>query len=294
MGGTIDYCTKLTDLFKIYKWYFLCSYPISTRWIYQQPGRAQKYNTFPGNNVTCDSWKEVANSLLPAVNSNSSLPPMWIRHFLFPIPFLPTKHFFENYSSYQKPVFLFFLLCGFLFLAAFVWLTAIAGRKNSDQKLHLCFFDRWPTELSAGLILLAWFPVLVLLLQCLSFADYQTDRLRATSLLDVSLLLKLMILGLYTFYSGSRLATLAWYGGSRQKAALEKQHPAPSSCPTSRLIHSASHKLHALADLYSRNTAARLKATFAFLCFLFIKYIICGPLLGSMQLFFFFSCLADL
>ena len=111
-----------------------------------------------------------------------------------------TKHFFENYSRYQKPVFLFFLLCGFLFLAAFVWLTAIAGRKNSDQKLHLCFFDRWPTELSAGLILLAWFPVLIFLLQCLSFADYQTDRLRATSLLDVSLLLKLMILGLYTLF----------------------------------------------------------------------------------------------
>lgn len=61
-------------------------------------------------------------------------------------------------------------------------------------------FDRWPTELSAGLILLAWFPVLIFLLQCLSFADYQTDRLRATSLLDVSLLLKLMILGLYTLF----------------------------------------------------------------------------------------------
>ena len=120
----------------------------------------------------------------------------------FPVSdtFATDKTFFENYSRYQKPVFLFFLLCGFLFLAAFVWLTAIAGRKNSDQKLHLCFFDRWPTELSAGLILLAWFPVLIFLLQCLSFADYQTDRLRATSLLDVSLLLKLMILGLYTLF----------------------------------------------------------------------------------------------
>ncbi len=235
----------------------------------------------------------MANSLLPAVNSNFIFAAYVDQAFPVSDTFATDKTFFENYSRYQKPVFLFFLLCGFLFLAAFVWLTAIAGRKNSDQKLHLCFFDRWPTELSAGLILLAWFPVLIFLLQCLSFADYQTDRLRATSLLDVSLLLKLMILGLYTLF-WFQIGYLSLVRRIKAKQLWKNSILRRLLVLTSRLIHSASHKLHALADLYSRNTAARLKATFAFLCFLFIKYIICGPLLGSMQLFFFFSCLADL
>ena len=293
MGGTIDYCTKLTDLLKSIN-------GISYVLIQYQPdgftsnlAGLRKYNTFPGNNVTCDSWKEVANSLLPAVNSNFIFAAYVDQTFPVSDTFATDKTFFENYSSYQKPVFLFFLLCSFLFLAAFVWLTAIAGRKNSDQKLHLCFFDRWPTELSAGLILLAWFPVLVLLLQCLSFADYQIGRLRATSLLDVSLLLKLMILGLYTLF-WFQIGYLSLVRRIKAKQLWKNSILRRLLVLTSRLIHSASHKLHALADLYSRNTAARLKATFAFLCFLFIKYIICGPLLGSMQLFFFFSCLADL
>ena len=70
MVGTIDYCTKLTDLLKSIN-------GISYVLIQYQPdgftsnlAGLRKYNTFPGNNVTCDSWKEVANSLLPAVNSN--------------------------------------------------------------------------------------------------------------------------------------------------------------------------------------------------------------------------------
>ena len=130
---------KTDRSFKIYKWYFLCSYPISTRWIYQQPGRLRKYNTFPGNNVTCDSWKEVANSLLPAVNSNFIFAAYVDQTFPVSDTFFADKTFFENYSSYQKPVFLFFLLCSFLFLAAFVWLTAIAGRKTVTKSCTFAF-----------------------------------------------------------------------------------------------------------------------------------------------------------
>lgn len=102
-----------------------------------------------------------------------------------------------------------------------------------------------------------------------------------------------MILGLYTLF-WFQIGYLSLVRRIKAKQLWKNSILRRLLVLTSRLIHSASHKLHALADLYSRNTAARLKATFAFLCFLFIKYIICGPLLGSMQLFFFFSCLADL
>ncbi|MFZ2840451.1 MAG: hypothetical protein WAZ76_19530, partial [Blautia wexlerae] len=70
----------------------------------------KKYNTFPGNNVTCDSWKEVANSLLPAVNSNFIFAAYVDQAFPVSDTFATDKTFFENYSRYQKPVFL-FLIC---------------------------------------------------------------------------------------------------------------------------------------------------------------------------------------
>ena len=141
----------------------------------------------------------MANSLLPAVNSNFIFAAYVDQAFPVSDTFLPTKHFLKTIPAIRSRYF-FSSCCAASFLAAFVWLTAIAGRKTATKSCTFAFFDRWPTELSAGLILLAWFPVLVRFLQCLSFADYQTDRLRATSLLDVSLLLKLMILGLYTLF----------------------------------------------------------------------------------------------
>lgn len=108
MGGTIDYCTKLTDLLKSIN-------GISYVLIQYQPdgftsnlAGLRKYNTFPGNNVTCDSWKEVANSLLPAVNSNFifaayvdqafpvSIPLPLTKHFLKTIPDIRSRYFFSS------------------------------------------------------------------------------------------------------------------------------------------------------------------------------------------------------
>lgn len=82
------------------------------------------------------------NSLLPAVNSNFIFAAYVDQAFPVSDTFFADKTFFENYSSYQKPVFLFFLLCGFLFLAAFVWLTAIGRKKKQRPKAAPLLF--WP------------------------------------------------------------------------------------------------------------------------------------------------------
>ena len=49
-------------------------------------------------------------------------------------------------------------------LAILVWLTAVAGRRNRDEELHLNFFDRIRTELAAVLTAGIWFGSVFLLL----------------------------------------------------------------------------------------------------------------------------------
>ena len=46
---------------------------------------------------------------------------------------------------------------GFLiFMVSLILLTAGAGRKQEDEELHLCAFDRWYTEIGAASVLLPW------------------------------------------------------------------------------------------------------------------------------------------
>jgi len=41
-------------------------------------------------------------------------------------------------------------------LAALVWLTAVAGRSHKDKEVKLIWFDRWKTELAAGIVIGLW------------------------------------------------------------------------------------------------------------------------------------------
>ena len=183
-------------------------------------------------------------------------------------------------------------MCLLLFVASFVFLTAIAGRKSTDEELHLCFFDRWPTELAAGLVVIAWLPVIVFGLTHLPIASYQIARLQS-SLIDAYFLFRLMLFGLYTLF-WFQIGYLSLVRRIKAKQLWKNSILRRLLLLIVKIIKKAAHKIRVLADFYARNTAARLKVTFAFLVFVFLKYFICAVFLDSGLLFFGFSFLVDL
>lgn len=74
-----------------------------------------------------------------------------------------TEHqLFEKYGSNANEVAILGLGAGLLFLVCTVWLALIAGRNNVDDKLHLNWFDKWKTEIAAGVIIGLWLLVVVI------------------------------------------------------------------------------------------------------------------------------------
>ena len=251
-----------------------------------------KHSLLPVGDITADGWREVICSDLPEVNDNFIFAAYVDRNFSISDTFGNGIAFFNAYSEYQKPTFFLSLLCIILFSVSFIWLTEVAGRNNQDTNLHLCFFDHWPTELSAGLVLLAWFPVTILILQNLNLASYQVAYLQS-SLLDAYLLLKLMSGALYTLF-WFQIGYLSLVRRIKGKKVWKNSILRWLLLFTWKVLKKIVQKTHALIDFYSRNTAAKVKVTVAFFGFLFLKYVIFGLLFDSMRLFLFSSCAADL
>ena len=249
-------------------------------------------DTFPGNDITADSWKESLHSALLEETGNYIFAAYVNQKLPVSDVFSSGKTFFDSYSSYTRPVFWIGILCLLLFVASFVFLTAIAGRKSTDEELHLCFFDRWPTELAAGLVVIAWLPVIVFGLTHLPIASYQIARLQS-SLIDAYFLFRLMLFGLYTLF-WFQIGYLSLVRRIKAKQLWKNSILRRLLLLIVKIIKKAAHKIRVLADFYARNTAARLKVTFAFLVFVFLKYFICAVFLDSGLLFFGFSFLVDL
>lgn len=253
-----------------------------------------KHSLRPMMDITADAWKETISEVLPEVNDNFIFAAYVDRNFSVSDTFGNEISFFEAYSGYQKPVFFFFLLCLVLLFVSFIWLTAVAGRNNQDAGVQLCFFDHWPTEFSAGLVLLAWFPVVALILQNLNLASYQIDRLQNSGfLLDAYQLLKLMISGLYTLF-WFQIGYLSLVRRIKAKKIWKNSILRWLLRFTWKVIQKIVQKTRALIDFYSRNTAAKVKVTVAFVGYVFFKYLICGPLFGRMVFLFFINCAIDL
>ena len=249
-------------------------------------------DTFPGNDITADSWKESLHSALLEETGNYIFAAYVNQKLPVTDVFSSGKSFFDSYSRYTRPVFWIGILCFLLFVASFVFLTAIAGRKSTDEELHLCFFDRWPTELAAGLVVIAWLPVIVFGLTHLPIASYQIARLQS-SLIDAYFLFRLMLFGLYTLF-WFQIGYLSLVRRIKAKQLWKNSILRRLLLLIVKIIKKAAHKIRVLADFYARNTAARLKVTFAFLVFVFLKYFICAVFLDSGLLFFGFSFLVDL
>lgn len=63
---------------------------------------------------------------------------------------------YDKYSGWTIPLMAAGIAGVVIFFAALVWLTAIAGRSPKDEKLHLCAFDNWFTEIAAAAVAGLW------------------------------------------------------------------------------------------------------------------------------------------
>lgn len=72
-------------------------------------------------------------------------------------------------------------------IIGFVWLTIIAGRYNSDdeKKVHLNFFDKWKTEIAAGLVIAALFFWTFCTMQYFGYTDMPSPEEIASRMIQV-------------------------------------------------------------------------------------------------------------
>lgn len=245
-----------------------------------------------GSGITSSSWQSVAQTLLPRVNDNYIFAAYVDQDLLHNDAFTVGKTVFDSYSGFMKPVFFLCILSVLLFLIALIWLTVAAGRSNADEELHLCFFDRWYTEISAGLVLLFCFPVLLMISRLVPLASYQIERLHYT-LMDNYLFLPLLGIGSYTLF-WFQIGYLSLVRRIKSKSLWKNSLLRKILHFLWKVLCKISLKFHELGDFYSRNTASKVKATVAFLGFILLKYIFCVILLNSGAMLLFFSLLVDL
>lgn len=95
----------------------------------------------------------------------------------FPIQdvFYQDAKLYSQYAPYATAALAGSILCGVWFLICLIWLTAVAGRNRMDEEIHLHAFDRWKTELGAGVIIIVW------LISVLAIGSISVDFLRNTT-----------------------------------------------------------------------------------------------------------------
>lgn len=153
-----------------------------------------------------------------------------------------------------------------LLLAGAIWLTLIAGRRSGDEEVHLCFFDYWFTEISAGLVAGIWacpFFVLGSWLSPVGLSDMNADGfLKAFCTMT-------LLAGLYTallFFTGylslvRRIKAKRLWKGSLLHWLL---------CRLRGLFR----RVRDFLSLYASNTGSKIKLTLAMGAFLFFQFFL--------------------
>lgn len=76
---------------------------------------------------------------------------------------------YEKWAPYHRLWAWASVLCAVVFAVALIWLTMVAGRKDSDEELHLNAFDQWKTELGALTAFVPWIALTVFMLVGMDF-----------------------------------------------------------------------------------------------------------------------------
>ena len=181
------------------------------------------------------------------------------------------KESFEKYANLMLPMIAGVILGSILWLMSMVWLTVVAGRKPEDEKLHLNHFDRWYTEIAAGIVFGTW-AVGTMGLAILILNSGIGDM--------YAFLIALSVCGIYTmawFLTGYLSLVRRIKAGTLWKNSLIRK--------VLKWIGKCRGKLAGFVRSFSRNTAEKIKVLLVGGAFLFLQFLIIGCIFSGAGVF---------
>lgn len=167
---------------------------------------------------------------------------------------------YDAYARWLLPVLAAGALSIIVFFAGLVWLTAVAGRRPKDEKMYLCTFDKWFTEVAAVLVCGIWISGLGIISQCVSFTagDFQTY--------------------VYIAFMAVYTAALFLIGYLSLVRRIKARTLWKNSLLRWILIHMRTlwGKFGTFLEIFSRNTSSKIKMTLLMGGFLTLQFILNG------------------
>ena len=176
------------------------------------------------------------------------------------------KIYYDKFAPLLIPMIVIAAVALVLAVTGLVILTLAAGRNNEDQEVKLNFFDRWYTEIAAGLVVSIWLSGTAFIMQFLSFTDMRM----------VVFLVGIGLLGLW----GSICFLIGWL-------SLVRRIKAKSLWRDSLLRHVLKwirkilSKFGDVLVFLSSNTISRIKTIVLFGGFLLLQFMLTGAVLDG-------------
>lgn len=175
------------------------------------------------------------------------------------------QEIYEKCSSWFPAAACSFVCSLVILLVGFVWLTVAAGRRPEDEEIHLCFFDRWFTEIAAAAVFAAWIPGIMALELGLNRSLWRDGPWREAQALCVIG----AAFGLYTVF---------WF--SIGYLSLVRRIKAKTIWKGSLLywllswVKKGFGKIRSFLKLYARNTRTKIKLTVGVGMFLVFQFLV--------------------
>ena len=166
---------------------------------------------------------------------------------------------YEKFEPWLVPIMVVSVAAFILALVGIVILTVAAGRNNEDEKVHLNFFDRWYTEIAAGMIVVIWLMGLSILMQAMD-----SEEMR--------IIWEVIDFGMIGIWTGCWFLT-GWL--SLVRRIKEKSLWRDSLLRhVLRLLKKIFSGVGNLVVFMSKNTISRIKIAAGFGCFVFAQMLL--------------------
>ena len=180
------------------------------------------------------------------------------------------------------PVLLGTILSCVIWLISMIWLTVAAGRKPEDEEIHLNSFDRWYTEIAAGVVTGVW------LVGFMGMVTVIANSLIGTFNNMQILIISLVICGIYTmawFLTGYLSLVRRIKAGTFWKNSLLRR--------ILKWIGKCNRKIVDFIGSFSRNTSEKIKVLFGIGGFVFLQFLLMLFMINASGVFALVLIVAD-